>query len=212
MELMFKKWLLTEKSRWKREGLSSSAAGVLKTENDLIQKIKEYPNAFLSFRGGEEGITKIGINPGVEGEIDPLTPIGIFAFPISCVKLNNNSLNIHSGRNKLIYIFKPKPGIKILEIRNKFGNEAKIYHQATFRQTPAKMANNFIKLGYGGVIDWGSGMISELEPCQAVFFGEQFIQVIEQFENPLFSGNFWAKHFKALDKQNKALNKQKTAP
>jgi hypothetical protein len=171
MEMInFKTWL--EMTRWKREGFPNQKV-------TLQAKMQQYPNDFVSFRD----MPKIGLNPQPR---DSETPAGIYAFPVSII-LNGGQDNLGMfGSERYVYIIKPKNGVKLLEIKN--SQERDIYNNIknsvkTFPKSGALTAN-LRRAGYNGVVDWGTRTIHSIEPYQAVFFGEQTIDVLEMFLNP----------------------------
>lgn len=179
---------MIESTKWKQAGLPPP------NPDNIFEKLREYPNDFVSFRS----MIKMGINPD---PIDKATPIGIYAFPIQCIQTEKD-MGIFS-HYPYFYIIAPKPGTKILEIKDSTSKE--IYSKfeeeaweeripshsamkairANKRQMPGMRLNKLLReAGYDGVIDWGTGTISFNERCQAVFLTIAAINVIDMFKNP----------------------------
>lgn len=85
------------------------------------------------------------------------------------------------------------PGGKIWNITRLFNrNQNRRAHIRGAEPPPsiAAWAKLFLKLGYGGVVDLGEGIIHSSEPTQAVIFNPRIIKPVEVLPNPSLEGGY----------------------
>jgi hypothetical protein len=104
---------------------------------------------------------------------------------------------------KHIWVVKPKHPERILHIRSRNDDAAKLYHmidddaQKAFHASSAgdkrgiskgighggTITTRFLEMGIDGIVDWGMGVIHGGEDYQAVFFGREKIAVVDSWDN-----------------------------
>jgi hypothetical protein len=201
---------LDEMSRWK-QGVPQ---GNITDPSELLAKrLRNFPNDhFITFRA----ISKIGLNPKPH---DSTTPVGIYAFPITCITSPYSQCNglHHWSKHSYVYVFKPKSMEKLLLIQNE--NDKQNYRNTlesllqkyAYNNFSARLTAYFRGQGYDGIVDYGFGAIHPTEPTQAVFFGEQTITVVDMFDNPN-TDQKRMNYTQGLAKWNKFRNPQPSGP
>jgi hypothetical protein len=196
----FKQWLLlSEKIIHNGETYA--------TVMDLINKLSDEPNTYLSF----QKTPQLEIWPGQHKKYN--TPVGIYAYPIKYASEKMEDLPF-ATENPYIVIFKPTGNIidndltekqqddyldklkklypnlnldqlKNFQIRSSYSKLWLSVVQIIAPNNPSLQNKIFRKLGIDGFDDNGTGTIHMGEKKQAVFFRPQTLQKIQILDNVL---------------------------